>query len=115
MLPMCSRAYVTVPATTVRTSPSAPRDVDGWAVAPRPDVAASLADLDAAEARPDQHGPVATRLECGEPVQITRDPESRRAGPADQRWLQIVAPMPPSSLDARGYPGWAPSVTGSIG
>jgi hypothetical protein len=75
-------------------------------VAPRPDVAASLADLDAAEARPDLHGPVATRPECGEPVQITRDPESRRAGPADQRWLQIVDPIQPSRLEARGGPRW---------
>jgi cell wall-associated NlpC family hydrolase len=106
MLHMCSRAYVTVPVTTVWTSPSAPRDVDGWAVAPQPDVVAWLADLDAAGARPGLHGRVATQLECGEPVQIIGGPQRPSAGPADQRWLQIVAPMQPSRLDARGYPGW---------
>jgi len=30
----------------------------------------------------------------------------RTAGSAGQRWLPIVAPMQPGSLDAHGYPGW---------
>jgi hypothetical protein len=102
---MCRRANVTVPVTALWTSPTAPRDVDRWAVAPRPDVLAWLADLDAAEARPGLRGRMLTQLECGEPVLITGDPDGRM-GSADQSWRQVVAPMQPSSLDARGYPGW---------
>jgi gamma-D-glutamyl-L-lysine dipeptidyl-peptidase len=113
MLHMCSRAYVTVPVTTVRTGPTAPREVDRWAVAPLRGVVAWLADLDAAGTRPGLHGRVATQLERGEPVQIIGDAESRRAGPADQRWLQGVAPTQPSSLDARDHPGWV--LAGQIG
>jgi len=101
-----SKRYVTVPVTALWTSPTAPRDVDGWAVAPEPDVAAWLADLDAAEARPGLHGRVLTQLACGEPVLVTGDPDGRMAGSRDQRWLQVVAPLQPSCLDARGYPGW---------
>jgi hypothetical protein len=106
MQDMCSHAYVTVPVTTLWASPTAPRDVDTWAVAPLPDVVAWLADLDCAGARPALHERVLTQLECCEPVLITGDPDGRTAGSADQRWLQIVAPMQPSSRDARGYPGW---------
>jgi cell wall-associated NlpC family hydrolase len=92
--------------------------VDGWSVAPEPDVAAWLADLDAAAERPGLHGRVLTQLECGEPVLVTAvtavtaataDPDAQAqepAGSADQRWLQVVAPLQPSTLDARGYPGW---------
>jgi cell wall-associated NlpC family hydrolase len=104
------RRYVTVPVTMLWTSPTAPRDVDRWAVAPQPDVVAWLADLDAAQARLGLHGRVLTQLELGEPVEIAGDPEGPTEGPtagsADQGWLQIVAPMQPSSLDPRGYPGW---------
>jgi len=101
-----SHGYVTVPVTTLWTSPTAPRDVDGWAVAPRPDVVAWLADLDAAGARPGLHGRVLTQLERCESVLITGDADGLSAGTPDQRWLQIAAPMQPSTLDARGYPGW---------
>ena len=106
MQDMCSRAYATVPITTLWASPTAPHDVDTWAVAPLPDVVAWLADLDCAGARPGLHERVLTQLECCEPVLITGDPDGRTAGSADRRWLQIVAPMQPSSRDARGYPGW---------
>ena len=105
-----SSRYVTVPVTTLWTSPSAPRDVDGWAVAPGPDVVAWLADLDAADARPGLHGRVLTQLELGEPVHIAGSHDIPTEGPAGgsagQGWLQVVAPLQPSSLDARGYPGW---------
>ncbi|MHB8184879.1 MAG: C40 family peptidase [Dermatophilaceae bacterium] len=114
---MNNRRYVTVPVTTLWTSPTAPRDVDVWAAAPQPDVVTWLADLDAAQARLGLHGRVLTQLELGEPVDIIDDPAggddvsgSRSTqGSADEDWLQIVAPMQPSSLDARGYPGWVPA------
>ena len=101
MSDVSSRRYVTVPVTTLWTSPTAPRDVDASAVAPQPDVVAWLADLDAAEARPGLHGRALTQLELGEPVDIIDD--------RDEGWQQVVAPMQPSSLDARGYPGWVPA------
>jgi len=93
-----SRRYVNVPVTTLWTSPTAPRDVDAWAVAPTPDVVDWLADIDKADARLGLHGRALTQLELGEPVDII--------GQADGGWLEVVAPMQPSSLDARGYPGW---------
>jgi gamma-D-glutamyl-L-lysine dipeptidyl-peptidase len=113
MLCMCRRASFTVPATTLWTSPKAPRDVDGWATAPLTEVHAWLADLDYAGARRGLHGRVLTQLECGEPVLVTGGPDGRAARPAGQRWLQIAAPTQPSNLDARGYPGWV--LAGTIG
>lgn len=98
--------YVTVPVTALWTSPTAPRDVDAWAVAAKPDVVAWLADLDAADARTDLHGRVLTQLECCEPVLLTGDPDARSDRSGEGRWLQIAAPMQPSTLDGRGYPGW---------
>ena len=93
-----SRRYVNMPVTTLWTSPMAPRDVDAWAVAPAPDVVAWLADVDKADARLGLHGRALTQLELGEPLDII--------GQADGGWLEVVAPMQPSSVDARGYPGW---------
>ena len=101
-----TRRYVSVPVTTLWTSPAAPRDVDASAVAPQPDVIAWLADLDAAQARLGLHGLVLTQLELGEPVDIIDDPDT---DPDTFGWLRVVAPMQPSSLDARGYPGWLPA------
>lgn len=104
-----NRRYVTVPVTALWTSPTAPRDVDAWAVAAQPDVVAWLADLDAAGARKDLHGRVLTQLECCEPVLPTGDPAGRSDGSGEGRWLQIAAPLQPSTLDGRGYPGWLPA------
>jgi len=101
-----SRRYVNVAVTSLWSSPTAPRDIDGWAVAPLPDVAAWLADLDAAGARPGLHGRLLTQLELCEPVLITGDRDGRSVGSGDRRWLHVVAPMQPSALDSRGYPGW---------
>jgi gamma-D-glutamyl-L-lysine dipeptidyl-peptidase len=100
MSDVSSRRYVTVPVTTLWSSPTSPRDVDASAVAAQPDVVAWLADLDAADARLGLHGRALTQLELGEPVEIIDE------GSADGGWLQVVAPLQPSSLDPRGYPGW---------
>ena len=108
-----SRRYVTVPVTALWTSSRAPRDVDAPAVAPRPDVVTWLTNLDAAQARLGLRGRLLTQLEVGEPVVITGHPDRAATGSpeesADERWLQVVAPMQPSSLDERGYPGWVPA------
>lgn len=105
-----NRRYVTVPVTTLWTSPRAPRGIDAPAVAPHPDVVTWLRDLDAAQARLGLHGRVLTQLELGEPVVVTGDPDGAATGsteePADEGWLKVIAPMQPSSLDERGYPGW---------
>jgi gamma-D-glutamyl-L-lysine dipeptidyl-peptidase len=103
---MCRCAYVTVPVSTLRTSPTAHREVDRWAIAPLPDGDPWLADLDCAGARRGLRGRLLAQLDCGEPVLTTGAPVSRAAVPTGQRWLQIAAPMEPSGLDARGYPGW---------
>ena len=108
-----SRRYVTVPVTALWTSPTAPRDVDASAIATHPDVVAWLSDLDAAQARLGLRGRMQTQLELGEPVDITGDRDGAATGStegaADEGWLRIVAPMQPSSLDERGYPGWVPA------
>ena len=101
MSDVSSRRYVIVPVTTLWTSPTSPRDVDASAVAPQPDVVAWLADLDAVDAHLGLHGRALTQLELGEPVDLIDDP--------DEDWLRVVAPMQPSSLDPRGYPGWLPA------
>jgi len=101
-----TQQYVTVPVTALWTSPTAPRSMDGWSVAPEPDVVAWLAALDEVAGRPGLHGRVLTQLERGEPVLVTTDPEGQTTGSGGQRWLQVVAPLQPSTLDARGYPGW---------
>jgi len=80
-----------------------------------PDVATWLADLDRARARSGLYGRVLTQLEVGEPVLITGDPDGLVAGRAGQRWIQVVAPMQPSTLDERGYPGWVPAEHVSTG
>jgi len=67
-------------------------------VAPQPDVVAWLADVDEAEGRLGLHGRALTQLELGEPVVIINE--------AEDGWLEVVAPLQPTSLDARGYPGW---------
>jgi gamma-D-glutamyl-L-lysine dipeptidyl-peptidase len=106
MSSMDSRGYVIVPVTALWASPTAPRDVDAWGVAPLPDVAAWMADLDAAQARQGLNGRMLTQLECCEPVLIAGDAGRRSPGADEQRWLRILAPMQPSGLDGRGYPGW---------
>jgi len=108
MAGVSQRRYVTVPVTTLWTSPSAPRDVDASAIAPHPDVVTWLADLDAAQARLGLHGRMLTQLELGEPVELVTTARSvaTATGLADRAWLHVVAPLQPSSLDPRGYPGW---------
>ncbi|GAA1233699.1 hypothetical protein GCM10009657_06520 [Oryzihumus leptocrescens] len=97
-----NRMYVTVPVTALWTSARAPRDIDGPAVAEQPDVEAWLALLDDAvpQGRLGLHGRVLTQLERGEPVLVLDRSEDG--------WAEVVCPWQPSSLDARGYPGWVP-------
>ena len=104
MSDMNSRGYVNVPVAAVWSSPGAPRAVNRWAIAPLPDVGARLADLDAA--RPGLQGQLLTQLEYGTPVLITGEADDGTSGRAGRHWLQAVAPMQPSTLDVRGYPGW---------
>jgi len=106
MSSVSSQQFVTVPVTTVWTSPTAPRAVDGWAVAQEPDMAAWLVDLDRAGARPGLHGRVFTQLECGEPVIVIGDHGGLRTASTGALWKQVAAPWQPSTVDERGYPGW---------
>ena len=98
--------HVSVPVTTLWTSPNAPRPVDASAIADPPDPTRWLAILDA---RPDEdetgngrlglHGRVDTQAVSGEPVVPISDV-------TDDGWVRVVCPWQPSRLDARGYPGW---------
>ena len=93
--------YVTVPVTTLWTSARAPRELDAAAVADEPDVSAWLQLLDATpQGRLGLHGRTLTQLALGEPVEVLGDPAGG--------WVEVVCPWQPSSLDARGYPGWLP-------
>lgn len=92
-------AAVKVPVSTVWTAPDAPRDIDAPATAAQPDVAAWANSMDT-ETRLGLHGRTLTQLLFAEPVLV----RSERDG-----WSEIVAPWQPSSNDALGYPGWAPS------
>src|SRR6476661_3413598 len=96
------RMYVTVPVTALWTSARAPRAIDGPAVAGLPDVGGWLRLLDDAvpDGRLGLHGRVLTQLELGEPVLVLDRTEDG--------WAEVVCPWQPSSLDARGYPGWVP-------
>lgn len=91
-----SMREVTVPVTTVWTSPEAPRDLDGSAVADVPDVAAWTASMDA-PTRLGLHGRTLTQLLLGEPVQ-----ELERV----DGWSRVAAVWQASSQHEQGYPGW---------
>jgi len=92
-------AAAKVPVSTVWTSPDAPRDIDGPAVAAVPDVAEWAKSMDT-ETRLGLHGRTLTQLLFAEPVLV----RSERDG-----WSEILAPWQPSSADELGYPGWVPS------
>lgn len=91
---------VRVPVATVWSSPTAPRDLDGPAVADEPDLTAWLAVLDAegtAERRLGLHGRTLTQLTAGEPVHLLEDRGD---------WVRVAAEWQPSSAHEAGYPGW---------
>jgi cell wall-associated NlpC family hydrolase len=90
---------VSVPVSTVWTSPDAPRDVDAAAVTDAPDVRA-WADSMGQEVRLGLHGRTETQLLTGDPVEVL---ESRDG------WSRVVALGQVSSRDGRGYPGWVRS------
>ena len=92
-------AAAKVPVSTVWTSPDAPRDIDGPAIAAVPDVAGWAKSMDT-ETRLGLHGRTLTQLLFAEPVLV----RSERDG-----WSEILAPWQPSSADELGYPGWVPS------
>lgn len=89
---------VSVPVTTLWRDPSAVRDVDKPAIIDEPDPRAWPAALDSDQRR-DLQGRVDSQLLLGEPVEIVDEAAE---------WVKVVAPWQPSSLDARGYPGWMP-------
>ncbi|HEY8457489.1 MAG TPA: NlpC/P60 family protein [Actinopolymorphaceae bacterium] len=89
---------ITVPATTLWTSPDAPRDVDAPITKASPDPAEWARSLDV-PARRDLHDRVHTQLLLGEPVEVIGESGD---------WLEVIAPWQPSKLDPRGYPGWLP-------
>jgi cell wall-associated NlpC family hydrolase len=98
---------VRVPVATLWAAPDRPRGVDAAAVADRPDVVAWLSALDAhadddadGDGRLGLHGRVDSQLVAGEPATVIG------SDPAYPGWVQVVCPWQPSSLDARGYPGW---------
>lgn len=90
---------ISVPVTTVWTSPDAPRDVDAAIVADTPD---PVAWNDALLAAPPSalYGRTLTQALLGEPVRVV----SERGG-----WAEIILPWQPSSGDPAGYPGWVPA------
>ncbi|MEO5711063.1 MAG: C40 family peptidase [Nocardioidaceae bacterium] len=90
---------VSVPVTTVWTSPEAPRELDSLAVADRPN-AQGWADAMGQEVRFGLHGRTETQLLLGDPVEVLDE----RNG-----WCDVVAPAQSSSRDDRGYPGWVRS------
>jgi gamma-D-glutamyl-L-lysine dipeptidyl-peptidase len=94
MSPAVMRAAVD--AATVWTSPRAPRDVDAWALADRPDVARWLAGLGPA-GRLGLHGRTLTQLLAGEPVEVVD---------ADDDWVRVAALWQPNPGDEPGYLGW---------
>lgn len=91
-------ASVSVPVTTLWTSPGKVRNIDKPAIVDRPDPRAWPDSLDK-EARLDLLGRVDSQLLLGEPVQVIAE---------DGDWVQVVALWQPSSKDPRGYPGWIP-------
>lgn len=100
------RVSVSVPVTTLWTSPEAPRSVDALAVADTPDPKGWLAVLDAhpdddesGDGRLGLHGRIHTQAVAGEPVQLL-------GTDASGDWVQVLLPWQPSQLDPRGYPGW---------
>ena len=96
---MSGSHVVAVPVTTVWTSPQAPREIDHLLVADAPD-APGWCLTHGLEDRAGLHGRVVTQALLGEPVQPVDE---------DDRWSRVVLPWQPSSLDARGYPGWIPT------
>jgi cell wall-associated NlpC family hydrolase len=90
---------VSVPVTTVWTSPGAPRDLDAAAVRDEPD-AHAWADSMGQDTRLGLHGRTETQLLMGEPVQVVEE----RA-----EWSRVTALFQPSSRHPTGYPGWVRS------
>ena len=98
---MPTATIVTVPATMLWVEPTSPREVDTPAVTAHPDVPAWLRGLDEVEdGRIGLHGRVESQLVQGEPVQVIGSRED---------WRQVICLWQPSSVDARGYPGWIPA------
>ena len=87
---------VAVPATTVWTSPDAPRDLDEGIVREVPDPRAWADSMDP-DVRLRLHGRTETQLLMGEPVLVVGERDD---------WSQVRAPWQRSSRDERGYPGW---------
>jgi cell wall-associated NlpC family hydrolase len=95
---------VAVPISTLWTSPDAPREVDGAAIAATPDISAWYEAMNT-EDRLGLHARTLSQLLMGEPVQVTQEADG---------WVRVKAPWQPSSAglpadsEFAGYPGWLP-------
>jgi gamma-D-glutamyl-L-lysine dipeptidyl-peptidase len=94
--PIGEQLRVKVDVATVWTSPEAPRDIDGPAVADVPDVAGWVAGLDP-QGRLGLHGRTLTQLLADEPVEVVEEQGD---------WVRVAAPWQPMPEDDRGYLGW---------
>jgi hypothetical protein len=94
--PVGEQLRVKVDVATVWTSPDAPRDIDGPAVADVPDVTGWVAGLDA-QGRLGLHGRTLTQLSAGEPVEVVEKQGD---------WVRVAARWQPMPEDDRGYLGW---------
>jgi len=92
--------YVDVSVATVWTLPTSPRAIDAKALTNPADPGGWLASLTNAQ-KLDLVGRVQTQVIYGENVIVTE---------TNGAWSHVVIPSQPSQKDARGYPGWIPSV-----
>jgi gamma-D-glutamyl-L-lysine dipeptidyl-peptidase len=93
-----TEAVITVPVTSVWTSPDAPRPVDSAVVAAIPDIPRWLALLDNT-LRLDLIGRMVTQALFGEPVVVVDERDG---------WAEVRLPWQPTRSDPVGYPGWLP-------
>jgi gamma-D-glutamyl-L-lysine dipeptidyl-peptidase len=95
-----TQTYVAVSVATLWTTPDAPRALDAPALTRPVNIRRWSVSLDVRE-RQALVGKIETQALLGEPVAIL----ARRGA-----WTKIAVPDQPTPRDARGYPGWVPTV-----